>query len=120
MKRTVLTGATFLLTVLATVAWAGQGPVCLSTRAIASTSPAPDGRTIVFRMTNGSVWRNDLRGRCPDLRWDGFVWSTRNPLGEVCEFEQTLSLLKTGEVCALGKFTEIEPAGHHNFSTGEK
>ena len=71
-------------------------------------------------MTDGSVWRNDLRGRCPDLRWNGFAWSTANPMATVCENEQTLTVIRSGETCGLGKFTQLQPAGQHTFSPGER
>lgn len=97
-----------------------RSPICLSTRNIANTSPSPDGTAITFRMTDGSVWRNDLRGRCPDLRWNGWVWSTRNPMSSVCENEQTLRVFRSGEVCALGRFTQLSPPTRNTFSTGER
>ena len=39
--------------------------VCLSTRDIKDTAPQKDGTAILFTMKDGSVWRNDLKGRCP-------------------------------------------------------
>ncbi len=121
MNRFILaaTAAVFVLTAQGASA-VGQAPICLSTRNIANTSPSLDGTTIVFRMTDGSVWRNDLRGRCPDMRWDGFSWATSDPMERICENEQTLRLMHTGEVCGLGKFTQLSPAGQHSFSTGER
>ncbi len=122
MTKAILLGTavTFLITAGAALAQPARVPICLSTRNIANTSPSPDGTAITFRMTDGSVWRNDLRGRCPDLPWDGFTWTTPNPLAQVCEDEQTLSLMQTGEICALGKFTQLQPAGGHNFASGER
>lgn len=119
-------GATLLVTAQATLAQAtlaqtpAQAPICLSTRSIANTMPSQDGRAITFRMTDGSVWRNDLRGRCPDLKWDGFSWTTSNPMAQVCENEQTLTLMHTGEVCALGKFTQLQSAGRPTIAPGER
>lgn len=86
------------------------GRICISTRDIESSSPRDDGAAINFKMRNGSVWRNDLRGRCPDLKYNGFVWTVRNPGGTVCENEETIRVLRSGEICALGKFTQITPA----------
>jgi len=122
MKTILLTGvaASLLITVQTASAQPGKAPICLATRSIAQTSPSPDGTAITFRMTDGSVWRNDLRGRCPDLRWDGFTWTTSNPMAQVCENEQTISVIRSAEVCALGKFTQLEPAGHHTFASGER
>ena len=43
----------------------------------ARTTPQDDGKAIIFHMRDGTVWRNDLQGACPDLRFDGFVWTVR-------------------------------------------
>jgi hypothetical protein len=86
------------------------GHICLFTRNIESSSPRDDGAAINFKMRDGSVWRNDLQGRCPDLKFNGFVWTVRNPGGTVCENEETIRVLRSGEVCALGKFTQTAPA----------
>ena len=122
MKTAILPCVTtaFLIATGAALAQPARAPICLSTRSISQTSPSPDGAAITFRMTDGSVWRNDLRGRCPDLKWDGFSWTTSDPMARVCENEQTLRLMQTGEVCALGKFTQLQPAGQHNFASGER
>jgi hypothetical protein len=122
MKTILLTGvaAALLITAQTALAQPARAPICLPTRNIAQTSPSPDGRAITFRMTDGSVWRNDLRGRCPDLRWSGFSWATSDPMERVCENEQTISVIRSAEVCALGNFTQLEPAGQHNFASGER
>jgi hypothetical protein len=119
MKRVLFVGLALLGAVPSAWAQPGHLPICLSTRNIANTSPAPDGTAITFRMRDGSVWRNDLRGRCPDLKWDGFSWSTSDPMEQICENEQTLKLMHTGETCGLGKFTQLQPAGHGAVSGGE-
>jgi len=118
MNKFILAGMVAALFLTAQAALAA--PICLSTRNIANTSPSPDGTAITFRMTDGSVWRNDLRGRCPDLRWDGFSWATSDPMERICENEQTLTLIRSAEVCALGKFTQLQPAGQHSFAPGER
>jgi len=120
MKTILMTAMAALLISQGASAQPARAPICLPTRNIAQTSPSPDGTAITFRMTDGSVWRNDLRGRCPDLRWGGFSWTTSNPMAQVCENEQTISVLRSAEVCALGNFTQLEPAGQHNFASGER
>lgn len=82
-------------------------PICLSTRDMIDTQPQDDGKAIFFRMQDGSVWRNDLQGNCPDLRFNGFAWSVRNPDETVCEGMQSLRVLNSGQICVLGKFTQI-------------
>ena len=106
----LLFGITTALSLVAVAGPALAATVCLFTRDITSTTPKDDGSAITFKMRDGSVWRNDLSGRCPDLRFNGFEWTIRNPGERVCENEQTLRVLRSGEVCALGKFTQITPA----------
>jgi len=84
-------------------------PICLMSRQIESTAPRDNGKALMFRMKDGSVWRNDLRGQCPDLNFNGFAWTTNNPGAAVCENEQTLRVFRSGEICRLGNFTRIEP-----------
>jgi len=91
---------------------AAQGaPICLRTYDMLETQPAKDGASIIFKMRDGSVWRNDLHGRCPDLWYlTGFVWVVQNGDGTVCENQQSLHVLKSAQVCLLGKFTELTPS----------
>ena len=112
MKR-VISGAALLaalLTVTAVMPAEAAGKICLSTRNMRETTPQNDGAAITFKMNDGSVWRNDLRGRCPDLKFNGFSWTIRNPGGTVCENEEIIKVIKSGEICGLGKFTQVAPA----------
>ena len=88
---------------LATPAMAAP-PICLRLQDIASTH-SPDGKVLMVTMRDGKVWRNDLQGGCPDLKFDGFKWVIHGP-AEVCEFTQSLEVLRSGQVCVLGKFTQ--------------
>jgi len=76
--------------------------ICLNSRDIVSTN-SKDGRILVFTMKDGRVLRNHLQGACPDLRFNGFVWVLHGN-NDICENMQTLRVLKSGEVCQLGKF----------------
>ncbi|MGH6827442.1 MAG: hypothetical protein ACREFW_00855 [Rhizomicrobium sp.] len=90
---------------------AQAAPICLSTRDMLDTKPNKDGSALFFTMRDGSMWRNDLHGRCPDLNFDtGFVWTILNPDYTVCENEQALTVRPSGETCLLGKFTQIRPS----------
>ena len=82
-------------------AWAEN--TCINTRDITS-STSKDGKTLVFQMRDGKIYVNHLQGVCPGLRYDGFVWVLRGGDTKVCENMQTLRVLRSGEVCALGKF----------------
>ncbi len=112
MKK-VMSGAALLaalLTVTAAMPAEAAGKICLSTRNMRDSTPKDDGTAITFKMRDGSVWRNDLRGRCPDLKFNGFAWTVRNPDATVCENEDIIEVLRSGEICSLGKFTQITPA----------
>ena len=77
--------------------------ICLDTRKMV-TSDSKDGRTMLFRMRDGSTYVNHLQGYCPDLKFTGFVWRLQAGDTKVCEFEITFSGLQSGQSCTLGKF----------------
>lgn len=76
--------------------------ICLNNQDVQSAT-SNDGETMVFRMRNGTTYINHMRGSCPGLRFNGFVWELRG-INDICENQQTLRVLKSGEVCMLGKF----------------
>ena len=109
MKRLpfVLAAAAMLLA----TAPAGAAPrICLDPHDIQGQA-SPDGKVIVFHMRDGTVWRNMLQKPCPDLRFYGFSWTLRGP-AEVCENQQSLHVLHSGETCFLGKFEKVSPPRH--------
>ena len=108
--RKFLYTAAILAGMAAAAAPVNAANICISTRDILDTQPQDDGKAILFHMRNGAVWRNDLQGACPDLHFDGFIWTVRNPDETVCEHMQSLRVLRSGEICVLGKFTQITPA----------
>jgi hypothetical protein len=82
---------------------AQAAPICLRTQDMVQTDPQKGGASIIFKMRDGSVWRNDLYGSCPDLWFTGFAWT-------VCENQETLHVLRSAEICSLGKFTQLTPS----------
>jgi len=84
-------------------AWAAN--TCLRTRDIVSTA-SKDGKTLVFKMRDGRTLVNHLQGICPNLKFEGFAWVIRGGVDEVCENAQSLRVLRSGEVCVLGKFDQ--------------
>jgi hypothetical protein len=114
MMRKFLYAAVIFAAGTAAAAPANAANICISTRDILDTQPQNDGKAIMFRMRNGAVWRNDLQGQCPDLRFDGFVWTVRNPDETVCEHMQSLRVLRSGQICVLGKFTQVTPPKKSN------
>lgn len=76
---------------------------CINSRDITS-SKSDDGKTMVFKMRNGQTYVNHMQGSCPDLRFNGFVWVLHSGDDMICEYEQSLRVLQSGQVCVLGKF----------------
>ena len=76
--------------------------VCLNNQDVRSAQSS-DGKTMVFKMRNGTTYINHLQGPCPGLRFNGFAWELRG-INDICENQQTLRVLRSGEVCMLGKF----------------
>lgn len=87
---------------------ASAAPACIQTQEILSSTPDRAGASITFKMRNGKVWRNDLQGPCPDLRFYGFAWVLHGT-NEVCDDQQAIRVISSGEICVLGKFTDITP-----------
>jgi hypothetical protein len=79
------------------------GNVCLDTRKMVS-SESKDGRIMVFKMRDGTTFVNHLQGYCPDLKFTGFIWQLHAGDTNVCEHENTFSVLQSGQSCTLGKF----------------
>ena len=99
--KTVVMALTGL--VLAGVPALAQSHVCIDSRNIVS-SKSDDGKTMVFKMKDGSTLVNHLRGSCPDLRFEGFSWELRSGDTMVCENAQSLHVIRSPEICTLGKF----------------
>ncbi len=83
--------------------------ICLNNQDVQSTR-SDDGKTMIFRMRNGQTYINHLRGSCPGLRFNGFIWVLRG-IDQICENQQSLRVLRSGEVCMLGKFDPPLPPG---------
>jgi hypothetical protein len=108
--RTVLQPALLAAVLFAGVAPAmADAPICINTRDITSSTPDKTGSSILFKMRDGTQWRNTLQGRCPDLEFEGYAWTVRNPDNSVCEKQQSLQVLHSGEICTLGKFEKVMP-----------
>ena len=76
---------------------------CIDSRDVVS-SKSTDGKTMVFKMKDGTIMVNHLHGVCPDLKFNGFVWQTHSGDTKVCENEQSFKVLQSMQVCVLGKF----------------
>jgi hypothetical protein len=76
---------------------------CIDMRDIVS-SKSTDGKTMVFKMRDGTTLVNHLQGICPDLKFNGFAWVAHSGDTNVCENEQSFRVIQSMEVCVLGKF----------------
>ena len=101
--KTIL-AAMALLAIAASPASAGM---CVKSREIQSTD-SKDGKLLTFKMKDGRVLVNHLQGICSDLRFEGFVWVLRGGDEEICENQQALQVLRSGQTCILGKFDTIK------------
>ena len=86
----------------ASIAAPASARVCLHIRALKGPH-SDNGRTLIFKMRDGTTRVNHLQGVCNDLKFNGFAWTIHGP-GQVCEGEQNLRVLQSGQICVLGKF----------------
>jgi len=93
----------------AVVTPAAAGSVCINPFYI-QDSHVVDAKTILFKMKDGTVWRNDLRNSCSGLLFHGFTY--RLNYDELCDYGQSIRVLTTDQVCTLGNFTKQAPARH--------
>lgn len=89
----------------------GRDPQCLDLRRIRSTTVVDD-RTLLFRMRNGSVYKNDLTRACPGLSNEKrFMY--RVTMDRLCAIDIITVLedrgfgFTPGASCSLGQFAEI-------------
>jgi hypothetical protein len=106
-----LAGSVLVLALSAPVEVNAQAPganVCLNVKDIRNTE-VQDMRTIIYRMWNGEVWRNDLAYACPDLvQHSAGSYTQSVPIGGIiCARRQTITT-QSGSVCRLGAFTRVQ------------
>ena len=84
----------------------GRPASCIPLRQIRSTYYI-GGRTILYRMRNGTVYRNEPPGGCPGLN-SNLALETRNPTGLLCRgeiaFVRDYSQGYSPGACAMGEF----------------
>jgi len=105
MKTIVATIAAAII--LAAISPASAENKCVRSRDIESTN-SKDGKLLIMRMRDGSVLVNHLQGVCSDLRFEGFVWVLRGGDESICENQQSLKVLRSGQTCVLGKFDVVK------------
>ncbi len=105
--RTIAKLATLTALGMTSVTPVAAAPVCLNTFYIDS-SHVVDPQTIIFRMKDGTQWRNTLRTPCRGLMFHGYTYNVKYT--ELCDYGQSIRVLQTHEICTLGNFTKIAPA----------
>ena len=101
MKRIIIAAMALLV-----AASPASATMCVQARDIVSTD-SKDGKLMTFKMKDGRVLVNHLQGICSDLRYEGFVWTVRGT-EDICENQQSLTVLRSGQTCLLGKFDVIK------------
>ena len=89
--------------------WAAEASICLRARDIVNTT-SPNSHTIDFKMKDGTVWRNTLKGDCSDLQFSGFAYIIRGGIDEVCSNMLEIYVLRSEQTCHLGDFTKMPTA----------
>lgn len=95
----------------ATPAFAQPAPaknICLKTYLIDHTK-APNDRTIIFYMKDGSAYQSTLSTTCPQLSFNGFSY-VATPPEDVCGNLQSIRVVRSHAVCLLGPLMQIAPA----------
>lgn len=86
---------------------ASRPNVCLKTYLIDHTK-APNDRTVIFTMKDGSAYQSSLPAACPQLSFNGFSY-VATPPADVCGGLQSIRVVRTGSVCLLGPFVQVAP-----------
>jgi hypothetical protein len=79
--------------------------ICLQTFQIDHTEILNKNQ-ILFYMNGKKIWVNTLPSPCSMDNTDGFVW--RSSIPQYCDNLETIKIIRTGQVCRLGKFTPYE------------
>jgi hypothetical protein len=98
-----LSSAAILAAALGSATNTATASSCIQTSQIAVTK-FEDPKTVIFLMTNGTIYRNALRRSCTIDRFDVFAW--RTVVGHLCPGDSVLST-KRGDTCVVGDFEKI-------------
>jgi hypothetical protein len=106
MKLILATILTSAIAISSALSPALAAPMCVQSRDILSAH-SDDGKLMTFKMRDGRVLVNHLQGVCSDLRFEGFTWTLRG-IDDICENQQSLKVLRSGQTCLLGKFDVVK------------
>jgi hypothetical protein len=102
MKKTIIAAIALMVAAAPPV----SAKTCVRSRDIQGTD-SKDGKLLTFRMRDGRVLVNHLQGVCSDLRFEGFEWVLHGT-DDICENQQSLKVLRSGQICILGKFDVVK------------
>jgi len=102
MKKIIVTA----IALMVAAALPTSATMCVQSRDIEGTN-SKDGKLLTFKMRDGRVLVNHLQGVCSDLRFEGFVWVLHGT-DDICENQQSLKVLRSGQTCLLGKFDVVK------------
>jgi hypothetical protein len=102
MKKIIVTA----IALMVAAALPASAKMCVQSRDIQGTD-SKDGKLLTFRMRDGRVLVNHLQGVCSDLRFEGFEWVLHGT-DDICENQQSLKVLRSGQICILGKFDVVK------------
>jgi len=108
--RKVLTLVVAAASLAVAAAPALAATTCIDTRNIKDQTVEGRGTALLFTMKDGTQYRNRLKGICPDLMFNGFVWTIRNPDNTVCDNMETIRVIRSGEICQIGTFEKLSRA----------
>jgi hypothetical protein len=107
LATAILAASTFVLSAAVPVqAQNDPNNVCFSVTEIVSTK-ATDRRTILFKLKDGTVWRNTLITDCPDLvAFSAGGFASVVHAEYICANRHRI-VTQSGNVCRLGPFTRM-------------
>ena len=90
---------------------------CISTQRIRNVDVL-DNRTAVLQMLGGKKILMRFRNKCPGIRHNGFVYSSRT--GQLCARFDSVRVLNRGNVCLLESFEPFVEVDLPDAEAGEK
>jgi hypothetical protein len=95
-----------------------EGMTCLNLSNIQETKVVSD-EAILFRTRDGKFYVNELPNKCSGLKFeDGFAYSTS--IAQLCDNVEIITVLRRGNSCGLGKFTEVTRDQGKQLVSGKK
>lgn len=117
MRKFILTGAIAALGAVGALVTPGAASAapkqdrCFWTQSVNGFT-APDDRTVYVKVGVKEVWRLDLFGTCPDVRWNNDIALASRPGSSICSAMDATIITHgpTGpQRCQVSKITKLTP-----------